>query len=92
MQRKKLRIAKKECDIKRDTFFIQRPALQAWARVKVAKLNVEMMKMRKQYEKDNPESTKEDLELLFPLTEMPVFQQSTNNSYGDEDNSSDGSQ
>ena len=92
MQRKKLRIAKRECDIKRDTFLIQRPALQASARVEVAKLNVEMMKMRKQYKKENPESSKEELDLLFPLAQMPEFQQSMNTSYGDDDESSDGSQ
>lgn len=40
-------------------------------RLDVARGNVEMLKLRKQFLEDNPDMDSEEVKKLFPLTEMP---------------------
>jgi len=70
---KKMKLAEEASKVRNQEFEINRHALEATSRLQVAKANMEMMELRQKFQAQNPSCTQDELESMFPLSEMPSF-------------------
>ena len=70
---KKLKLAEEANKARNQEFEINRHALEATSRLQVAKANMEIMERRQKFQAQNPSCTQDELESMFPLSEMPSF-------------------
>ena len=70
---KKTKLAEEASKVRNQEFEINRHALEATSRLQVAKANMEMMELRQKFQAQNPSCTQDELESMFPLSEMPSF-------------------